>query len=708
MKQVVQSLRDGKVRVATVPDPAVERGHVLIANTASLLSAGTEKMVLELGRKSLLGKARERPDQVRRLFEKLRQEGLLSTLRQAFDRLDEPQPMGYSSCGRVLATGDGVQGLRPGDRVASNGPHAGVVSVPKNLCARVPEGVEDEHAAFATVGAIALQGVRLARLGLGETALVVGLGLVGQLAVALLQAAGCRVLGTDPDARRCELALALGAGTARPGLTARDVAASTGGHGADAVLIAAATRSREPMDLAAEAVRQKGRVVLVGVVDLHLDRRPFYFKEAELVVSCSYGPGRYDPSYEERGHDYPYGYVRWSEQRNLSAVLDLMARGRLDVSPLVSHRFPIDEAGRAYELIDRAEEPYLGIVLTYPALEPRELRRRLPVSAPRAEGPIGVGVVGAGSFARSVLLPAIRAEKRLRGVVLASARGLTAEQLGTKHGFEAVASDVGEVFADESVRAVFLVTRHDSHAALAVAALAAGKDVFVEKPLCLTLDELAAVEEAVTESSRLLMVGFNRRFSPAVERVKDFFADVEGPLTLSIRFNAGDVPAGHWTQDGRIGGGRLIGEACHGVDLAAFLAGSPPVRVHAESVGGGAGEVTDDRSFITLRHADGSVSSVAYLAGGDRAFAKERVEVIGGGRVATIDDFRAVTLVRDGRSRTWRGRQDKGHRREVAAFARALAEGTPAPIAWDEIRAVTAATLLAVRSLRSGEPQDVT
>jgi predicted dehydrogenase/NADPH:quinone reductase-like Zn-dependent oxidoreductase len=760
-----------------VPDPIARVGNVLIANARSLISAGTEKAAMELAQKSLLGKARERPDQVRRVLEKLKTEGFFRTLVQVRERLDEPMAMGYSSTGVGLACGEGVQEFKPGDRVASNGPHAGVISVPRNLCARVPDGVSFDQAAFTVLGAIALQGMRLARLELGATAYVIGLGLVGQLAVALLKAAGCRVLAMDLDPGKCELAQRLGADEAAPSLTARGVLERTGRLGADAVLIAASARSTAPIDQAVEAVRKKGRVVLVGVVDLNLDRRPWYFKEAEFVVSCSYGPGRYDPAYEECGRDYPPAYVRWTEQRNMQAVLDLMASGRLDVTPLISHRFPIERAQEAYALIEQGTEPYVGILLEYPdsTSEPRRRIEMRPAVA--IGGKIGFGMIGAGNFARTVLLPAIEREPRFSPIVLCSAGGLSAVTAGEKRGFQAVTTDEEVICSDPKVQAIFIATRHDQHAAQVVKALKAGKHVFVEKPLCLTPDELheiASVYESLGDRSQkaevssqkaevsnqlpassqeseissqrsevratevsgrgsevsgqqaegggpepqicnlqsaicnrpILMVGFNRRFSPAARMVHEFFAGAGQPLTTSVRFNAGAIPADHWTQDDSVGGGRIIGEACHAIDLATFLVGAPPIRVYAESVGGTG--ITDDQCFITLRHSNGAVSSVAYLAGGDRAFPKERVEVLGGGRVAVIEDFRTVTTVADGRTRTKRlGGQDKGHQAEIAAFADAIAGGKPSPIPFADLYAVSLASILAVRSLREGIPFEI-
>ena len=700
--------------MAHVPEPLVQPGRLLIANRASLISAGTEKTAMELARKSLVGKARERPDQVRRVLEKLRNEGFFQTLAQVRGKLDEPMAMGYSSTGVVLACGEGVQSFKPGDRVASNGPHAGVVCVPKHLCAHVPQSVPFEHAAFGVLGAVALQGVRLSRVCLGETVLVIGLGLIGQLTVALLREAGVRVLGTDLDPAKCELATArMGAAEARPSLATGDVLERTRGLGADAVIITASTKSKGPMDLAGNAVRPKGRVILVGVVGLELDRRPFYFKETEFVVSCSYGPGRYDPEYEEQGHDYPPGHVRWTEQRNIQAVLDLMGSGRLDVSPLISHRFLIERAENAYALIDSGKEPYLGIVLQYPEVGQclGISRIELKPGRPHADK-LGIGCLGAGNFARLVLLPAIKRVAAFHPRVLCSARGLNAAHTGNKLGFEATTTDEDRIFDDPEVDAVFVVTRHSLHAGQVLKAIRAGKHVFVEKPLALTIEEIEEIEKALEASSvprPLLLVGFNRRFSPAAMKVRTFYSEVTSPLTVSVRFNAGAIPPDHWTQDEGQGGGRIIGEACHGIDLATFLVNSPPVRVFAESIGGpNAPQITEDQCFITLRHANGSISHIAYLAGGDKAFPKERVEVLGGSRVAVIDDFRDVTLCANGKVKRHRNsRQDKGHAAEIERFAQALTKGTSEPIPWHELRAVSIAAILAGRSIREGVPFDV-
>ncbi len=709
MKQVLQSIRNGSLTVQECPAPVAQAGQVVIGNAASLISAGTEKMVMDLAGKSLLGKAKERPDHVRRVLEKIHNEGLLNTVRAVREKLDEPMTMGYSSAGTVLACGAGVKAFKPGDRVASNGGHAGVVSVPANLCASVPDGVSLDHAAFAVLGAIAMQGVRLSKVQLGETVFVIGLGLVGQLAVSLLYAAGCRVIGTDLATDKCQLALKMGATIAKPGLSVSQVQEMTGGVGADAVLIAASAKSNEPIDLAAAAVRKRGRVVLVGVVGLELDRRPFYFKEAEFVVSCSYGPGRYDPVYENMGQDYPIAHVRWTEQRNIQAVLQMMGTGRLNVESLISHRFTIDQAESAYEMIKTGAEPFLGVVLRYDSASDVELQPTIQLcSRSETSGVARVGVLGAGNFARMVLIPQIVGNSRMVPAVLCSAGGVSATHSGRKHGFERATTDDNNVLNADDIDAVFSVTQHHLHASHVVRAINRGKHIFVEKPLCLSVDELAEIDEAVAgraDNLPVVMVGFNRRFAPLAQKLKAAFSGTDAPLTISFRFNAGMIPADHWTQSDELGGGRIIGEACHGIDFATWLTGSLPIRVYAESIGGPAApEKTDDQCFITIRHADGSISNIAYLAGGDKACPKERIEVFGGGRTAILDDFRTLTTYHRGKRTVVNGRQDKGHAAEVDAFAAAVVGVEGPPISWPELRATTLASILAMQSLREGIP----
>ena len=577
MLQVVQHINSGKTQVRHLPDPIAPPGHVVVANVTSLVSAGTERYVVELARKNLLQKAWERPDHVRRVLRKIKDEGLLVTAQQVMAKLDEPMPLGYSTAGVVLECGRGVQDFKPGDRVATAGPHAGVVAIGKNLCAGVPEGVSFEQAAYTAVATIGLEGVRLARVTLGERVLVIGLGLIGQICVALLKAQGCRVFGTDVNPARLELARAFGADAVAAGSPASEIGAFSGGQGVDAVIIAAATPSNQPIELAAEASRVRGRIVLVGVVGLDVPRAPFFQKELEFTVSGSLGPGRFDPAYEEKGVDYPIGHVRWTAQRNMSAVLDLMAAEKLPVERLTTHRFPVERGAEAYDLITSGQDPFLGVVLDYPAPPAKPVRRRDLRSSRRVPGDLGVSMIGAGNFARLIMIPAFR---RLSGVSwrgVCTARGMNAEHSGRKAGFAYATSDAEEIWKDGDTRAVFIATRHDLHADLVVGALRAGKHVFTEKPLCIEPSQLEAIDRCVTElgdECPILMIGFNRRYARATGQVRAFFSGV-APVTVSMRLASTYIPPSAWPQDEDVGGGRIVGEACHGIDLCTALAGSP-------------------------------------------------------------------------------------------------------------------------------------
>ena len=722
MRQVAQDPRSGRVTVEEVPEPVLRPGGLLVRTGASVVSAGTERSMLAFAEKSLLGKASERPDLVRQVWTKLRQEGLAQTYAAVMGRLDRAIPLGYSSAGTVLAVGAGASPFSVGDTVACAGAgyaaHAEVAFVPGNLCARVPahgdgSPVPLEEAAFATLGAVALQGVRLAVPTLGERIVVVGLGVVGQLAVQLLRAHGCAVLGVDRDAARVTLAQALGAEAGVvPGrdVPVAEILAFTRGRGADAVLIAAATASNEPVQLAGEISRRKGRVVVVGSVRMDVPRRTYYERELSLTVSCSYGPGRYDPAYEEGGQDYPVAYVRWTEQRNIEAFLDLLAAGRLEVRPLITHQVPVADAERAYRLLGPdPPEPSLGIVLTYPApaaapVPPKALTMRRP--AARVADTIGVGVVGAGIFARSVVLPALRenAGVHLRSVVAAS--GLTASRSARRFGFERATTDVGDVLEDPAVQAVFVLTPHRLHAPLATAALKAGRHVFVEKPLCVTEEELRELVAlyrslAAGPAAPILTVGFNRRFSPLATRLRAETAGVR-PLVLAYRVKAGSLPTGHWLGAPEEGG-RIVGEACHFIDLATFLVGALPVRVFAAAPAGSA-----EPAVLVVHLADGSVLTLTYVASAARGLPKERLEVFGGGRAWVLDDWRVLRTFSEGRARRVRRfTPAKGHREEFAAFVSAARGGGPEPIPFEHLASTTQATFSALESFRRGVPVDV-
>jgi polar amino acid transport system substrate-binding protein len=729
MKQLLQNLKTGEGVVADVPAPVALRGRVIVRAAASLVSAGTERAFVELGRKGLVGKAKERPDLVRKVVEKVRSEGLLNTLHSVREKLDESHALGYSASGVVVEVGEGVTEFRAGERVACAGTgyaaHAELLSVPKNLCVRLPDSVDFESGAFATLGAIALQGVRLAEPTLGESVVVIGLGLIGQLAAQLLRANGCRVFGVDLDASKVELAKTLGAddGCASTEGVKESVLKWSRGRGADAVLITAATQSDEPVELAGEISRLRGRVVAVGLVGMNVPRQIYFQRELTLRVSMSYGPGRYDPEYEERGHDYPLPYVRWTEGRNLEAFLDLVASGNVKTAPLVTHRFDVDQSARAYELIcGDAREPYLGILINYDT--EREIERNVvnrsqkpEVRSRKSEGAfarggvasrVRVGLIGAGDYARRMLLPHFKAEGA-EFVSIATASGVSARDVGTRYGFARFVSGAEDVLKDEGINLVVVATRHDTHAELARRALEAGKHVFVEKPLALDDASLDSVIEAASSSDGLLTVGFNRRFSPHARAAKEFFEGARAPLSILYRVNSGRVPRSHWTQDPLEGGGRVVGEVCHFIDFMQFMTGSGVERAYAEPVASDDREAVDEDSvFVTLKFADGSNGAIAYLAEGDRAMRKERVEIFGGGRTFVIDDFRETVAYRDGReTRTRLRARDKGQREEVRAVCEALRRGGPAPIHLRELAATTRATFRILDSLRKGESVEV-
>ena len=713
MRQLIQSYRSGEMRLEEVPKPVVMPGYVLVETAHSLVSAGTEKMIVDLAKKSLLGKARARPDLVQKVVSAARKQGVATALQKARAKLDTPIPLGYSASGVVVEVGPGVEGFGVGDRVACGGAgyanHADYNCVPRNLVAHVPDGLALSQAAFATVGAIALQGVRQAAPQLGERAVVLGLGLIGQLAAQLLRANGCRVLGFDPDPQRARMAEELGVHMAVSSDLEEAALRFSRGEGCDLTLVAASSQSAEPLRQAGEVLRQKGRVVVVGLVGMEIPRSLYYRKELDLRMSMSYGPGRYDPAYEERGLDYPIGQVRWSEGRNLDAFLTLAADGGLALEPLVTHRYAIDQALSAYELISSRKEPYLGVLLDYDPSTAEEQPRRAGSPRPSARAldheQVGLGFVGAGGFAQSVLLPALKAEAVAVPVAISSARGTTAQRIGERYGFRRVLQTAEEVISDPEVDAVFVLTRHDLHAAMAVQALDAGKWVFTEKPLALNHDELAPLERALLASQGGLMVGFNRRFSPFAQEIRSHFEGRSSPLMLRYRINAGFIPADHWVHDPVEGGGRIIGEACHFVDLLQYLVGAVPTRVFSEAITGGSRFRTDDNMEISLRFADGSIASITYTSMGDARLSKERLEVFGEGRVAVLDDFRLLELFRDGRLQRRKSReQAKGFREELGSFLAAVRSGDPSPIDMMQLLATTRATFAALESLQSGQP----
>ncbi len=704
MKQLVQSVRSGELRILDVPEPMIGPSDVLVATGCSLVSAGTEKAIRRLASANLIEKARARPDLVRQVLKKARTEGVASTVRAVRTRLDDEMPLGYSAAGTVLEVGPAVTRVRPGDRVATGGAgHAEIQAVAGLLVSRLPDQVSDADGAFATVGAIALHGFRLAGVGPGSRIAVIGLGLVGQLVGRIAIASGCEVVGIDVNQWAIERSAGSSVDLAleeRGDDTTAAVNAWSDGQGVDAVVVTAATASSDPMRRAPALARDRATLVLVGDVGLDLDRRPLYEKELSLKVARSYGPGRYERSYEEWGIDYPAGQVRWTEGRNQEAFVQMLNRGRLAVSDLVTHTFNFDDALSAYELL-AGDTPSLGIELTYPSELPA--RRSLIRSAPPATGDNGVGLIGAGAFARGVLLPALHSAGFKRLVSVASASGLTAVRLAERAGFEHAAPSPEAVIDDPDVAVVVIATPHDSHGALAAAALRAKKHVLCEKPLALNEEELDDIQDAWHESGRQLWVDFNRRYSPSVLEARRHLGGYHTPVVIAYRINAGPIPATHWYADRREGG-RLLGEVCHFVDTCAALAGSAPVQVAALAGSIGEAQLGNDL-LLAIRFDDGSLASITYASGGNTSTAKERIEILSGGHTLVIDDFRSLTV--DG-ERSSSGSQDKGHAALVAAFARAVASGSGTGELATQLSLQTSrATLKALQSILDGEVSGV-
>ncbi|MEO6627391.1 MAG: bi-domain-containing oxidoreductase [Aquihabitans sp.] len=704
---VLQDLSDGQTRLVDTPAPSAGRHGLVIATQVSVVSAGTERMLVDFGRASLIGKARSQPHRVVEVIDKARTDGIGTTVSAVRSKLAQPLPLGYSSAGVVVEVGRDVTGVSVGDRVATAGGHAELASIPVNLTAPIAEGVAAADAAFATIGSIALQGLRLANPTVGERFVVIGLGLVGLITVQLLEAQGCRVLGIDPNGERRARAAAYGASVVD---SSSDVVVAgeefSDGRGVDGVIICASTTSNDPVHQAAQMSRQRGRIILVGVTGLELERADFYEKELSFQVSASYGPGRYDPSYEDGGTDYPFGLVRWTASRNMGAIVGLIEAGKLDVASLVTHDYAFDSAPDAYETLV-SDPSALGIVLTYPevdlATSSARLSQRITLST-GSKAPVGrgnVGVLGAGNFATQILLPAVRDGGGSIHTVVSNG-GTSASLAAAKFGARQASTNVDDVFDNAEIDTVVVATRHDSHARYVERALRSGKHVFVEKPLAVTAADHDLVRDTVQELAEsgdpvpLLMVGFNRRFAPISARMAELLATQSGPKALVLTMNAGAIPADHWTQDPVSGGGRIIGEACHFIDLARFLVGSPIEDVHATFMGGPGANSPKDTACISLRFADGSVATVNYFANGSKKFPKERVEVFSGGRVLVNDNFRTMKAYGWPGVRTLRLRsQDKGHAAGMAAFLAAVRSGGSSPIPVDQLIEVSEVTLRA-------------
>ena len=717
MKQIIQSFKNGELWIAEVPVPACKSGGAVVQTRASFVSAGTERMLVDFAKKNIIGKALQMPDQVQKVIRKMKSEGIFETLEKVKAKLDQPIPLGYSSAGVIVELGHAMRGYSVGDRVACGGAgyanHADYNYVPKNLMVKIPEGVSFEEASCATVGSIAMQGVRQCDLRLGEQVCVMGLGLLGLLAVQMLKASGCQVIGFDPNPQRCQDALDLGADTAVSGDLVAAADQFSQGKGMDAVLITAATKSNEPVTVAGEIARMKAKVVVTGVVGMDLPRDDYYKKELDFKLSLSYGPGRYDSSYEEGGVDYPYGYVRWTEQRNISSFLDLVATGAVTPSKLVTHRFDITDALDAYDLLlGKAEEPYLGIVLKYSEKEGDALQSARQITQANTGGvktsEVNVGFIGAGNFTKAVLFPELKKMPEINLKTLCTATGMNAGETAKKENFDIASTDYESMLKDEGINTVFVTTQHNSHAKFICESLEAGKHVFVEKPLAITqaqLDRLKATVDSLSKGSSsedsdlnlssnnlnstgvpALMAGFNRRFSPHAELLQKYFSKRTTPIFMSYRINAGIIPPDFWIQDPAIGGGRIIGEGCHFIDFASFIIGQNVVEVQAQCVStDNAGLVAEDNVSINLKYADGSVANILYVAFGSPDIAKERCEIYANESVAVMENFCKTTCSGKLGKKKLTGKQAKGFAQELDAFFTSIKNGSESPIAFNSL-----------------------
>jgi len=690
MKQILQSLKNGKIKITEVPVPMVLAGSLLIKTSKTLISSGTERMLINFGKANIINKALQQPDKLKMIFDKIRTDGLQPTIETIFNKLEQPLPLGYCNVGKICELGSGVSNFTIGDRVVSNGNHAEVVNAPPNLCAKIPDTVSDDQASFTVLAAVALQGMRLAKPTLGESVTVIGLGLVGLMTVQLLRANGCRVLGLDFDEEKLLLAKKFGAEIVNLSkenpITAADFFSK--GQGVDVVIITASTNSNEPISQATKICRKRARIILVGVTGLNLSRDDFFKKEITFQVSASYGPGRYDPNYEDKGQDYPLGFVRWTAQRNFEAVLDMMSKKLLDVESLISHRFNLIEAEKAYEIISNFE-PSLGILLTYPGIEIDNASRKVVLLNKKTfissnnknlNKKVSVSFLGSGNYAASILIPAFKkGDALLRSV--SSKTGISAAHIGRKYGFLDALTNSDDIFDDEKTDAVVITTRHNSHANFVLKALKAKKHIFVEKPLCLNINQLNEIEAAYT-SSNILMVGFNRRFSPQIKKIKNLISDLNVTKTIVMTVNAGAIAQNHWAQDLEIGGGRIIGEVCHFIDLLRFLIGKTIVKHNLQLMN----TPTKDTFTIQLSFIDGSIGTIHYFANGSKLYPKERLEVFAGGGVLQLDNYlklKSFSWPSFNKMNLWR--QDKGQNACAKAFIDAISKGNESPIAIEEI-----------------------
>jgi polar amino acid transport system substrate-binding protein len=712
VKQVIQDFKTGDLYVGEVPIPSITSGFVLVRNQYSLISAGTERSTVSTAKASLLGKARQRPDLVKQVLETYKKEGFAETLKKVRTKLETLKELGYSSSGTVLMSMDTKGMFKPGDRVACGGQyacHSGIISVPQNLVVRIPDSVPLDHAAFTTLGSIAIQGVRQANPRIGDFVCVIGLGLLGQITAQVLRANGCQVFGIDTSTAMVDFGKRISCQSARARNDSKldsEIDFFTEGHGFDSVIITAATKSDDPVELSTSILRQKGIMVIVGAVPMNIQREPhFYKKELELKISCSYGPGRYDQNYEEEGHDYPYGYVRWTENRNMAAFVKLLENQSVNVGPLITHVFDIDQAEKAYDIVTgKVPEQSIGILLKYPETEEKRKDSSREYFASTLQD-IGIGLIGAGSFAEKILIPCIKSLGVLISVV--DSRGPTAKSVGEKYKFRSFSSNKQDIFSNPEINTVFIATRHNTHGDLIVAALEAGKNAYVEKPLTIHEEDLSKIAEICKRRSACrLMVGFNRRFAPLSRKANELFSGLSEPLLINYRINAGFIPKDHWIQTHE-GGGRILGEVCHFVDMIQFLAGSKPEKVFAECISGINTKMNnEDNVAITIRLSNGSIGIITYLACGDKLLDKERIEIFGGGKSFIINDFRDGEIYEQGRRKRIKN-PGKGHKQEIDLFIKSIREGLPSPIPLESILYTTAATFRIIDSLQTGLPQNI-
>lgn len=701
MLQLTQNLRNGKMEILEVPFPGLTEGSILVKNYYSVISSGTEGKSVKTARSGYISKAKEKPKEFRHVMELAKEKGLISTYKTVMERLDMPSPLGYCCAGEVIDIAKDISGLQIGDFVAcggGNAVHAEVVSIQKNLCVRVPDGVDIKNATFTTIGAIALQGIRQAELKMGENCVVIGLGLIGQLTVQLLNAGGIYPIGIDVDKNKVEIAEKIGAGMA---VERRDVSLNavvmdcTNGFGADAVIITAGTSSLDPINFAGELCRKKGRVVIVGNVPTGFSRENFYKKELDLRMSCSYGPGRYDTQYEEKGIDYPIGFARWTERRNMEAFLSFLNNKQIDVNKIITHTFDFKDALRAYETILNKSEFSLGILLKYDVT--KSLRKKIELTSKKdlSSASLGIGIIGAGSFARSTLLPALSNRNGLIGI--ADLNGCISRYTAEKNGFQFCSGNSDDIIKNKAINTIFIATRHNLHSEFVIKALKNNKNVYVEKPLCMNIEELEKVKEAYAKKDLHLMVGFNRRFSPHIQKIKKEFS-YKIPKAINYRINAGVLPSDHWIHDKEIGGGRIIGEVCHFVDLVTYIVGDKVTKVSAMVMNEPSN--LNDTLVINLDFKNGSIAAISYFSNGNRKLRKEYLEIFSGTQVAIIDDFRKMRLYSRRVFHSKLRKQVKGHAEEIKKFLDSIEKGLPTPIAFEDIYHSTFVTFKILDSIK--------